>query len=89
MLVGGCVLVKSGNTIRSSKWFGKAATVVLYTIMIIIILFSVTAIRYALYIKRDCSRICSFCIYHVCTGIFKNKKIRVKMIAKGYTKHLW
>ena len=39
MLVGGCVLVKSGKTIRSSKWFGKAATVVLYTIMIIIILF--------------------------------------------------
>ncbi len=39
MLVGGCVLVKSGKKIRSSKWFGKAATVVLYTIMIIIILF--------------------------------------------------
>ncbi|MDD6235792.1 MAG: CDP-alcohol phosphatidyltransferase family protein [Clostridiales bacterium] len=39
MLTGGCVLMKSGKTIRSSKWFGKAATVVLYAIMTIIIVF--------------------------------------------------
>ena len=39
MLAGGCVLVKSGKKIRSSKWFGKAATVVLYAVMITIIVF--------------------------------------------------
>lgn len=33
MLIGGCVLVKSGKKIQSAKWFGKAATVVLYTVM--------------------------------------------------------
>lgn len=37
MLIGGCVLVKSGKTIRSSKWFGKMATVVLYAVMFFII----------------------------------------------------
>ncbi len=39
MLAGGCVLVKSGKKIRSSKWFGKLATVVLYAIMITIVVF--------------------------------------------------
>ena len=37
MLIGGCVLVKSGKKIHSSKWFGKMATVVLYAIMFLII----------------------------------------------------
>lgn len=39
MLAGGCLLIKSGKKIRSSKWFGKAATVVLYGVMIAIIAF--------------------------------------------------
>lgn len=37
MLAGGCLLVKSGKKIRSSKWFGKLATVVLYAVMFLII----------------------------------------------------
>ena len=37
MLIGGCVLVKSGKKIHSSKWFGKLATVVLYAVMFLII----------------------------------------------------
>lgn len=37
MLAGGCVLVRSGKKIRSSKWFGKLATVVLYAVLFLII----------------------------------------------------
>lgn len=37
MLTGGCILVKSGKEIRSSKWFGKVATVVLYGILFLFI----------------------------------------------------
>ncbi|MBQ4152935.1 MAG: CDP-alcohol phosphatidyltransferase family protein [Oscillospiraceae bacterium] len=37
MLIGGLILVKSGKKIRSSKWFGKVATVVLYTVLFLFI----------------------------------------------------
>ena len=38
MLIGGCLLVKSGKKIHSSKWFGKVATVVLYAILFLLII---------------------------------------------------
>lgn len=37
MVIGGCVLMRGGKKIRSSKWFGKLATVVLYAVMFLII----------------------------------------------------
>lgn len=40
MLIGGLIIVKSGKKIASSKWFGKAATCVMFGVIIIVVLFS-------------------------------------------------
>ena len=40
MLIGGLIIVKSGKKIASSKWFGKAATCVMFGVITIVVLFS-------------------------------------------------
>lgn len=37
MIAGGARIIKKGNTLDSSKWFGKLSTVVFYVVMILII----------------------------------------------------
>jgi len=39
MVVVGYIVIKKQNEVTSAKWFGKANTVVLYSVMIVLILF--------------------------------------------------
>ncbi len=38
--IGGLLLLRKGSTMRGSKWFGKASTVIFYACMLLIVLWS-------------------------------------------------